>query len=182
MGLLDRLRVPLGWLDVVRRTVRRTIQDNCLGWAGELAYFFFLALFPALLFFVALASFFPIHQLTDQVLTALARFGAFFASAAPLMLTWVPPPLTLAKLGRMTLTSGSRFQTMAISVCQLASLPLKVRTMALISICCNMLITRQFRKNRAAESVRGTVLATVGLSIVWIIWFGQEIYTELQNS
>ena len=69
-----------------------------------------------------------------------------------------------------------------IGIGQLASLPLKVRTMALISICCNMLITRQFRKNRASESVRGTVLATVGLSIVWIIWFGQEIYTELQNS
>jgi membrane protein len=75
MGLLDRLRVRLAWIDVFRRTVRRTIQDNCLGWAGELAYFFFLALFPALLFFVALASFFPVHQLTDHVLTALARFA-----------------------------------------------------------------------------------------------------------
>jgi membrane protein len=75
MGLLDRLRVPLGWVGVIRRTVHRTIQDDCLGWAGELAYFFFLALFPALLFLVALASFFPIHQLTDQMLSALARFA-----------------------------------------------------------------------------------------------------------
>jgi membrane protein len=75
MGMLDRLRVPLGWVGVIRRTAQRTIQDDCLGRAGELAYFFFLALFPALLFFVALASFFPIHQFTDQMLSALARFA-----------------------------------------------------------------------------------------------------------
>ena len=74
MGLLDRLRVPLSWLSVIRRTSQRTLQDNCLGLAAELAYFFFLALFPALLFFVALASFFPIDRLTDHVLGALDRF------------------------------------------------------------------------------------------------------------
>src|SRR5450756_620816 len=74
MSLLDRLRVPLSWLGVIRRTCQRTLQDNCLGLAAELAYFFFLALFPALLFFVALASFFPIDRLTDHVLGALDRF------------------------------------------------------------------------------------------------------------
>ena len=35
------------------------------GWAAELAYFFFLALFPALLFLVALASFFSHPQSVD---------------------------------------------------------------------------------------------------------------------
>jgi membrane protein len=74
-GLLGRLRVPLGWIDVVTRTVERSWQDNCLGLAAEFAYYVFLALFPALLFFVALASFFPIHQITDQVLSVLARFA-----------------------------------------------------------------------------------------------------------
>ena len=66
MGLRDRLPVPLSWLGVIRRTSQRTLQDNCLGLAAELAYFFFLALFPALLFFVALASFFPIDRLADH--------------------------------------------------------------------------------------------------------------------
>jgi membrane protein len=75
MGLLDRLRVPLGWLGVIRRTLQRTLQDNCLGLAAEFAYYFFLALFPALLFFVALASFFPIDQFTDHVIGALDRFA-----------------------------------------------------------------------------------------------------------
>ena len=51
------------------------LQDNCRGLAGELAYFFFLALFPALLFFVALASFFSIDRLTDHVLGALDRLA-----------------------------------------------------------------------------------------------------------
>src|SRR5204862_4137565 len=51
------------------------ITDNVLGWAAELSYYFFLALFPALLFFVALASFFPVHQLTDQIVSALSRFA-----------------------------------------------------------------------------------------------------------
>lgn len=67
-------------------------------------------------------------------------------------------------------------------ITQLASIPLKVRTLALIGICANIFLTTQFRKNRASESMRGSVLATVALSIVWAIWFGQEIYEELQNS
>src|SRR4051812_15165168 len=75
MGILSRLRVPLGWKDVFKRTFQAVIADNILGWAAELAYYFFLALFPALLFFVALASFFPVHNIMDQVLGALGRFA-----------------------------------------------------------------------------------------------------------
>jgi len=51
------------------------MKDNVLGWAAELAYYFFLALFPALLFLVALASFFPIHDLMDKIVGALGRFA-----------------------------------------------------------------------------------------------------------
>ena len=36
------------------------MADNCLGLAAQLAYYFFLALFPALLFLVALISFLPV--------------------------------------------------------------------------------------------------------------------------
>src|ERR1700736_6019047 len=75
MGLLDTLRVPLSWREVFRRVGTAIYTDNLLGWAAELAYYSFLALFPALLFFVALASFFPIHNLMDQILGALARFA-----------------------------------------------------------------------------------------------------------
>jgi membrane protein len=73
MGWLARLRVPLGWGDVIKRTFREAFTDNVFGWAAELAYYFFLALFPALLFLVALASFFPIHDLMDKILGTLGR-------------------------------------------------------------------------------------------------------------
>jgi hypothetical protein len=64
-------------------------------------------------------------------------------------------------------------------ITQMASLAFKIRTLALISVCSNMLLVRQFRKNRAGESIRGVVLTTVGLSVLWIVWFGAEIYNEL---
>jgi membrane protein len=75
VGLLSALRVPLSWKDLLKRIMRSVVADNLLGWAAELAYYFFLALFPALVFFVAVASFFPIHNFLDQILGALARFA-----------------------------------------------------------------------------------------------------------
>src|SRR5450759_1633491 len=75
MSLLSYLRVPISWTEVAKRTASQVIKDNVLGLAAELAYFFFLALVPALLFLVALASFFPIQQLTDQIVGAVARFA-----------------------------------------------------------------------------------------------------------
>jgi membrane protein len=75
MGLLDALRVPLSWREVFRRVGTAIYTDNLLGWAAELAYYSFLALFPALLFFVALASFFPIHDFTGQVVSTLSPFA-----------------------------------------------------------------------------------------------------------
>jgi len=73
MGWLSSLRVPLGWGEVFKGTGKRAYDDNVLGWAAELAYYFFLALFPALLFLVALASFFPVHDLMDKIIGTLAR-------------------------------------------------------------------------------------------------------------
>jgi membrane protein len=49
------------------------MADNCLGLAAELAYYFFLALFPALLFLVALISFIPVEGLLSTITTTLGR-------------------------------------------------------------------------------------------------------------
>lgn len=43
------------------------IDDDVLGLAAQLSYYFFLALFPAILFLLALASFFPLGNVTDEV-------------------------------------------------------------------------------------------------------------------
>ena len=39
------------------------IDDDVAGLAAQLSYYFFLALFPALLFLLAVASFFPLASL-----------------------------------------------------------------------------------------------------------------------
>jgi membrane protein len=71
--MLKALRVPLGWTEIFKRTGREMMADNCLNLAAQLAYYFFLALFPALLFLVALVSFIPIEHLMDAITTTLAR-------------------------------------------------------------------------------------------------------------
>jgi uncharacterized membrane protein YdjX (TVP38/TMEM64 family) len=60
----------------------------------------------------------------------------------------------------------------------LVGLPLKTRTLALIGICLNILLMQFYRKMRANESVRGIVLATVGLALIWFAWFHEEIFAE----
>ena len=46
---------------VLRTLARRLFTDDLLGWSAQISYYFFLALFPALILLVALASFFPIE-------------------------------------------------------------------------------------------------------------------------
>ena len=73
---LWNFRIPLTWTDLVKRTANETMADDGLGLAAQLAYYFFLALFPALLFVLALASFFPVAQLSDLLPQMLGRFAA----------------------------------------------------------------------------------------------------------
>ncbi len=71
--MLKAFRIPISWSDLLRRTAAEVIADNCLGLAAQLSYYFFLALFPALLFLVALISFFPVENLMDTILGTLGR-------------------------------------------------------------------------------------------------------------
>lgn len=66
--LLRYLNVPLSWREILKRTFYEAFwKDNCLAMAAQLAYYFFFALFPTLLFLVALASYFPITNLIDDL-------------------------------------------------------------------------------------------------------------------
>jgi len=60
--MLYKLTLPISWKDLVKRTAREVQADNCLNLAAQLAFYFFLALFPALLFLVALLSFLPTEK------------------------------------------------------------------------------------------------------------------------
>jgi membrane protein len=66
--------VPLSWSELARRTWREVIEDDVLGLAAQLSYYFFLALFPAILFLLAVASFFPLSNITDDVGRSLGPF------------------------------------------------------------------------------------------------------------
>jgi len=77
--MLRAFRVPISWPELVKRTYSGILADNCLGLAAQLAYYFFLSLFPALLFLVAVASFFPIANLMDTITASLARVAPYEA-------------------------------------------------------------------------------------------------------
>ena len=69
--MLAYFDTSLSWGELLKRTARETQADNGMGLAAQLAYYFFLALFPALLFLIALASFLPAQDLVGRVVALL---------------------------------------------------------------------------------------------------------------
>jgi membrane protein len=69
--MLAAFKIPLSWGELLKRTAKETSEDDCFGLAAQLAYYFFLALFPAVLFVLALASFFPLTNFIDDVVRTL---------------------------------------------------------------------------------------------------------------
>lgn len=73
--MLGHLRVPLSWGELAKRTGKEILADDLPNLAAQQAYYFFFALFPALLTFISIASFFPIENVVGQVITLLSRFA-----------------------------------------------------------------------------------------------------------
>jgi membrane protein len=71
--MLHAFRIPITWRELFKRTATEVMADNCLGLAAQLAYYFFLALFPALLFLVAVISFLPVSGVLEAITATLAR-------------------------------------------------------------------------------------------------------------
>ncbi len=98
--------------ELIRRTVKEVIDDDCVGIAAQLAYYFALALFPALLFIVALASYLPFNVIYEVV-------GALQPIAPPAVLEIIrtqlesivageaPSILTIGILGALWSSSGA---------------------------------------------------------------------------
>ena len=80
--MLDRLHrtstyglgMARSWGNLARRTFKESYDDDILGVAGQLSYFFFLSLFPLILVLLAFASFFPLAMLTDDIGRLLRPF------------------------------------------------------------------------------------------------------------
>lgn len=75
--MLKSFRIPISWAELARRTGQEVLADNCFGLAAQLAFYFFLALFPALLFVVAIVSFIPVQGLIDSITASLSRVAPY---------------------------------------------------------------------------------------------------------
>ena len=72
MRLAAGFRLPVPAVELLKRTIREVNDDNCVGLAAQLAFYFFLALFPALLFLVALLAYVPVDRALATILSAIA--------------------------------------------------------------------------------------------------------------
>jgi membrane protein len=72
--MIANFEMTLSWWELIKRTFRETLNDDAQGLASQLAYYFFLALFPALLCVLAIASFLPLQNFTDDALRVLGPF------------------------------------------------------------------------------------------------------------
>ncbi len=66
-------RAPIDWRELARRTIVDTLEDDCPGLAAQLAFYFLLAVFPALLFLVSLLGYLPLNAALG---TAVAQLEA----------------------------------------------------------------------------------------------------------
>ena len=73
--MLAHLHVPLSWTELAKRTAKEIWADDLMNLAAQQAYYFFFALFPALLTIISIASFFPIENLVGEVVAVLGRFA-----------------------------------------------------------------------------------------------------------
>jgi membrane protein len=69
--MLARLRVPLSWTELFKRTIKEALADDVFSLAAQQAYYFLFALFPALLAMISIASYFPVEGLVDGVVEML---------------------------------------------------------------------------------------------------------------
>jgi membrane protein len=58
--------------ELATRVVKEVQEDDCLGWAAQLAYYLLFAVFPFMLFLTALLGFLPIPDLMERLLASLA--------------------------------------------------------------------------------------------------------------
>ncbi|MEO7192743.1 MAG: YihY/virulence factor BrkB family protein [Vicinamibacterales bacterium] len=64
---------PMPWWAILKKTAIEIDDDNCLGLAAQLAFYGLMALFPALLFLVALLGYLPVEGVAPGLLAALSR-------------------------------------------------------------------------------------------------------------
>jgi membrane protein len=142
--------------ELIKRTVRETQADNGLGLAAQLAYYFFLALFPALLFLIALAGFFPAGDVVGRVVDSLRG---------------VAPPDVLeiirAQLEQITSTSSGGILTFGIVAALWSSSAAMVAIIDALNRAYDVKDARPWWKQRMTA-----ILLTVGVALFILVSFG----------
>ena len=146
----------LSWVELAKRTVKDSIQDDVAGIAAQLSYYFFLSLFPALLFLVALASFFPLYSFTDELMRMVGPIA----------------PAAVVELLREQLTSLSNSgDTGLLSIGLLMAL--WSSSAAMVSVIDAMNRAYDIEDSRTWVKRRGVAIAlTVGLALFILTSFG----------
>ncbi len=92
----------LSWKNLAKRTWQKGNADDIFGRSAQLAYYFFLALFPMLIFLISTLGIFP--DAADQVRNGLFQFlsQALPASASELIQKTVTEVTTASGFGKMS--------------------------------------------------------------------------------
>jgi membrane protein len=170
--LLNRLRVSLTWPQIFKRVLYEAFwEDNCLALAAQLAYYFFFALFPTLLFMVALASYFPLTTLIDDLFRTMGGF--------------MPPEALRLITDQMVKISGNEEAGLLTLGVLLA---LSSSSAAMVAIIDTLNAAYDVQEGRPWWQVRATaILLTVGAAIFILVSFalvlvGPTLATRLADT
>jgi membrane protein len=151
--MLSRFRVPLSWGTLFTRMFKEAIADDVLNLAAQQAYYFFFALFPALLALLSIASFFPVHNLVDEVVTMFGRV------APPEVIT-----IVTEQLGKISSTNAGGLLTFAFVI------TLWSTSNAVVSMCSTLNAAYDITESRPWWKVRAIAIGlTVGLAFFILV-------------
>jgi membrane protein len=154
--MLGYFESTLSWSELLKRTYRDAMDDDALGLAAQLAYYFFLALFPAILCVIALASFLPLTSFTDDIVASLGRF-------AP------PEMLSIIQEQMIRLSEGNDGGLLGIGLLG----AIWSSSAAMVAMISAMNKAYDIEEGRAWWKVRITaVVLTAGLAIFIVLAFG----------
>jgi membrane protein len=151
--MLARLKIPIGLGELLKRTFNETLADDVLNLAAQQAYYFFFALFPALLALIAFASFFPVANLTDELFRML---GGVMPGDVLTMIQ--------EQLGKISEQNAGGLLTFAFFLTLWSS------SGAVVSMCSTLNAAYDITEGRPWWKVRLTAIGlTIGLSIFILV-------------
>jgi membrane protein len=66
--------IPIGWGELIKRTMKEFSDDDVLGLAAQMAYYFLFALAPAIVCVIAITSYLPFSSV-QELITAISGFA-----------------------------------------------------------------------------------------------------------